>query len=103
MGGMRMTRKDALATLYTFWESFFKLAGQPPQYNTPASTWEEERLVVAGDAYQALLTLTNAIHGKAPLRGSLFLCDVCHLRYADGELVEEVGGLCAVCHKAHEQ
>jgi hypothetical protein len=98
-----MTRKEALSTLYTFWEAFFQLAGDRPQHGVHAHTWEEERQAVASQAYRALLTLTPGIHGKAPAHGSRYLCDRCHLRYADGEMDEEVGGVCTTCRKAREQ
>ena len=94
-----MTRKEALATLYTFWEAFFRLSGSCPLHGVNESV-EQARTERASQAYQALLTLTTAIHGKAPLDGSTFLCDVCHLRYADGYAYEEFGGLCEPCRAA---
>lgn len=100
-----MTRKEALATLYTFWEAFFRLAGSFPEMDAPAvRALEDERLDIASDAYHALLRLTPVIHGKAPRHGSSYLCDVCHARYANGVLVESEGvGMCTACWNSFEK
>lgn len=94
-----MTRKEALATLYRFWDAFFRLSGSFPEMDAPTvRAIEDERLDIASDAYCALLRLTQVIHGKAPREGSPYLCDVCHARYANGALVESAGvGMCTSC------
>ena len=82
-----MTRKETLSVLYRFWDVHWR----PTYYQQPEH--EVERREIEN-------TTHHAIHGEAPLHGSSWLCDVCHLRYADGFLYEDIGGLCEPCRAA---
>ncbi len=91
-----MTQQEALAVLYRFWDVYWQQATPIEEQ----SAQKAARRDVENTAYEALLVLTDSIHGNASPGGSHYLCDACYMRYADGHLYEDIGGLCELCRAA---
>jgi hypothetical protein len=88
-----MTRKEALATLYRLRDAYLDLLYAQDRATFAASE------ALRQQSFKALMTLVDAVHGKSRgINDSLFLCEVCYLRWADLSTQEPLW-VCAECHK----